>query len=196
MIPRSITVVLIMVLNGCASYDRLYFVEESHIGLKAKAAVDGTPGDVDFGYRRSIMTLIPKADAMKSDEEKQKGETARRLLREQLEQVTTEARTAAEAKAKTAGKSGLVSATFVEAEVQKARKDFMDSFHAARGEDPDCPGEILDRSEPLSVISSFNAEVAWFEASRVHTYFATGVAATRTACNPHAIKALVTLPNN
>ncbi len=122
MIPRSITVVLIMVLNGCASYDRLYFVEESHIGLKAKAAVDGTPGDVDFGYRRSIMTLIPKADAMKSDEEKQKGETARRLLREQLEQVTTEARTAAEAKAKTAGKSGLVSATFVEAEVQKSRR--------------------------------------------------------------------------
>ena len=117
MIPRSSTVVLIMVLNGCASYDRLYFAEESHIGLKAKAAVDGTPGDVDFGYRRSIMTLIPKADAMKSDEEKQKGETARRLLREQLEQVTTEARTAAEAKAKTAGKSGLVSATFVEAEV-------------------------------------------------------------------------------
>ncbi|HAP41291.1 MAG TPA: hypothetical protein DCQ94_16270, partial [Nitrospira sp.] len=62
--------------------------------------------------------------------------------------------------------------------------------------DPDCPAEDLDRSEPLSVISSFNAEVAWFEASRVHTYFATGVAATRMACRPQAIKALVTVPND
>ncbi|MBX3120833.1 MAG: hypothetical protein KIT49_11355 [Nitrospira sp.] len=187
---------LVTVLSGCSSHERLYFVEESHIGLKAKAAVDGTPGEVDFGYRRSIMTLIPKANAGKSDEEKKKIETDRQLLREKLEKVSAEARATAEANSQTSGKSELEKATFVEAEVRKAKKDFMDSFQAARGEDPDCPAEDLDRSEPLSVISSFNAEVAWFEASRVHTYFATGVAATRMACRPQAIKALVTVPND
>lgn len=195
MIPQLITVMLVMVLSGCSSHERLYFIEESHIGLKAKAAVDGTPGEVDFGYRRSIMTLIPKADAGKSDEEKTKLETERQQLRERLENVTAEARAAAEVKAQTDGKSGLDKATFVEEAVQKKRKDFLDSFYASRREDPDCPAEDLDRSELLSVISSFNAEVAWFEASRVHTYFATGVAATRTACRPQAIKALVTIPN-
>lgn len=196
MIPQLITMMLVTVLSGCSSHERLYFVEESHIGLKAKAAVDGTPGEVDFGYRRSIMTLIPKANAGKSDEEKKKIETDRQLLREKLEKVSAEARATAEANSQTSGKSELEKATFVEAEVRKAKKDFMDSFQAARGEDPDCPAEDLDRSEPLSVISSFNAEVAWFEASRVHTYFATGVAATRTACRPQAIKALVTVPND
>lgn len=196
MIPQLITMMLVTVLNGCSSHERLYFVEESHIGLKAKAAVDGTPGEVDFGYRRSIMTLIPKANAGRSDEEKKKIETDRQLLREKLEKVSAEARATAEANSQTSGKSELEKATFVEAEVRKAKKDFMDSFQAARGEDPDCPAEDLDRSEPLSVISSFNAEVAWFEASRVHTYFATGVAATRMACRPQAIKALVTVPND
>ena len=196
MIPQLITMMLVTVLSGCSSHERLYFVEESHIGLKAKAAVDGTPGEVDFGYRRSIMTLIPKANAGKSDEEKKKIETDRQLLREKLEKVSAEARATAEANSQTSGKSELEKATFVEAEVRKAKKDFMDSFQAARGEDPDCPAEDLDRSEPLSVISSFNAELAWFEASRVHTYFATGVAATRTACRPQAIKALVTVPND
>jgi hypothetical protein len=195
-IPQLITMMLVTVLSGCSSHERLYFVEESHIGLKAKAAVDGTPGEVDFGYRRSIMTLIPKANAGKSDEEKKKIETDRQLLREKLEKVSAEARATAEANSQTSGKSELEKATFVEAEVRKAKKDFMDSFQAARGEDPDCPAEDLDRSEPLSVISSFNAEVAWFEASRVHTYFATGVAATRMACRPQAIKALVTVPND
>lgn len=195
MIPQLITVVLVTVLGGCSSHDRLYFVEESHIGLKAKAGVDGTPGEVDFGYRRSIMTLIPKADAGKSDEEKANLEAERQKLRGQLEVAASETRSAAEAKAETAGKSGLEKATFVEVEVRKAWKEYMDSFQAARGEDPDCPAEDLDRSEPLSVISSFNAEVAWLEASRVHTYFSTGVAATRTACRPQAIKALVTVPN-
>ncbi len=196
MIPQLITMMLVTVLSGCSSHERLYFVEESHIGLKAKAAVDGTPGEVDFGYRRSIMTLIPKANAGRSDEEKKKIETDRQLLREKLEKVSAEARATAEANSQTSGKSELEKATFVEAELRKARKDFMDSFQAARGEDPDCPAEDLDRSEPLSVISSFNAEVAWFEASRVHTYFATGVAATRMACRPQAIKALVTVPND
>lgn len=196
MIPQLITMMLVTVLSGCSSHERLYFVEESHIGLKAKAAVDGTPGEVDFGYRRSIMTLIPKANAGRSDEEKKKIETDRQLLREKLEKVSAEARATAEANSQTSGKSELEKATFVEAEVRKAKKDFMDSFQAARGEDPDCPAEDLDRSEPLSVISSFNAEVAWFEASRVHTYFATGVAATRTACRHQAIKALVTVPND
>ena len=196
MIPQLITMMLVTVLSGCSSHERLYFVEESHIGLKAKAAVDGTPGEVDFGYRRSIMTLIPKANAGKSDEEKKKIETDRQLLREKLEKVSAEARATAEANSQTSGKSELEKATFVEAEVRKAKKDFMDSFQAARGEYPDCPAEDLDRSEPLSVISSFNAEVAWFEASRVHTYFATGVAATRMACRPQAIKALVTVPND
>lgn len=196
MIPQLITMMLVTVLSGCSSHERLYFVEESHIGLKAKAAVDGTPGEVDFGYRRSIMTLIPKANAGRSDEEKKKIETDRQLLREKLEKVSAEARATAEANSQTSGKSELEKATFVEAEVRKAKKDFMDSFQAARGEDPDCPAEDLDRSEPLSVISSFNAEVAWFEASRVHTYFATGVAATRMACRPQAIKALVTVPND
>lgn len=192
MIVQLLTMVLIAVLSGCSSHERLYFIEESHIGLKARAPIDGTPGEVDFGYRRSILTLIPKADATGDD----KVNTSRMELQEKLEKVTNSKRTEAEAKAHAENKSGVDAATFVEIEVLKARKDFMDSFHAARGEDSDCPGEVLDRSEPLSVISSFNAEVAWFEASRVHTYFATGVAATRTACRPQAIKALVTVPNN
>lgn len=192
MIVQLLTVALITLLSGCSSHERLYFIEESHIGLKARAQLDGTPGEVDFGYRRSILTLIPKADATGDD----KVNTSRMELQEKLEKVTNSKRTEAEAKAHAENKSGVDAATFVESEVRKARKDVLDSFHAARGEDSDCPGEVLDRSEPLSVISSFNAEVAWFEASRIHTYFATGVAATRTACRPQAIKALVTVPNN
>ncbi len=192
MIVQLLTMVLVTVLSGCSSHERLYFIEESHIGLKAKAAIDGTPGEVDFGYRRSILTLILKADAKGDDKVKM----SRMELQEKLEKVTNSKRTEAEVKARAENKSGIAAATYVESEVQKARKDFMDSFHAARGEDSECPGEVLDRSEPLSVISSFNAEVAWFEASRIHTYFATGVAATRTACRPQAIKALVTVPND
>lgn len=191
MIPQLITVMLVMVLSGCSSHDRLYFVEESHIGLKAKAGVDGTPGEVDFGYRRSIMTLIPKADAGGDDQAK----LERKELQGKLKEVTDNTKKVAAEKAHSEKKPGLEAATFIDGEIQKARKDVLDSFYASRGEDPDCPGEALDRSELLSVISSFNAEVAWFEASRVHTYFATGVAATRTACRPQAIKALVTIPN-
>lgn len=192
MIVQLLTMVLVTVISGCSSHERLYFIEESHIGLKARASIDGTPGEVDFGYRRSILTLIPKADAKGDDTVKM----SRMDLQEKLEKVINSKRIEAEVKARAENKSGIVAATYVESEVQKARKDFMDSFHAARGEDSECPGEVLDRSEPLSVISSFNAEVAWFEASRIHTYFATGVAATRTACRPQAIKALVTVPND
>jgi len=191
-IVQLLMMVFVTVFSGCSSHERLYFIEESHIGLKARAPIDGTPGEVDFGYRRSILTLIPKADAGEGD----KAKATRRELQDKLGEVTNSKRTEAESKARAENKSGIAAASFVESEVQKARKDFMDSFHAARGEDSDCPGEVLDRSEPLSVISSFNAEVAWFEASRIHTYFATGVAATRTACRPQAIKALVTVPNN
>lgn len=183
-----------LVLTGCPSYDRLYFVEQSHVGLKATAAADPTPADIDFGYRRSIVTLIPKADAEASTDATNTAKSEREQARKALEVAVASARQTAEAKAKQDGKLALETATAVESAAQHARKTFIDNYMAARGDDPSCPSDTLDRSEPLSVISSFNANVAWLEASKIHTYFATGVAAARTACNPLAIKALVTVP--
>lgn len=183
-----------VVLTGCPSYDRLYFVEQSHVGLKATVATDPTPGDIDFGYRRSIITLIPKADADTNAHATNDASSERKQMRMALEAAVSKARQSEEDQAKKDGKSQLETTIAIEAAAQEARKIFMDNYMAARGDDPACPSDTLDHSEPLSVISSFNANVAWFEASKIHTYFATGVAATRTACNPLAIKALVTTP--
>jgi hypothetical protein len=49
----------LFLLEGCASH--LFFVEESHLGLKAKFRADSTaPFDVDLGYRRGVIALLPK----------------------------------------------------------------------------------------------------------------------------------------
>lgn len=147
-----LSVLIALLLPGCGwinenFYDRLLFVEESHIGLKAKVGIDQTPGDVDFGYRRSVVALIPKANATAG--EKKAGEPKAT--------VTTDESTAQT--------------------------------------DPDCPPTQVDSKQPLSVISSFNADVRWFESTRVSTYFATGKAAEQTACDLQAIKALVSITN-
>ncbi|NOU08494.1 MAG: hypothetical protein HOO98_00530 [Nitrospira sp.] len=192
---RAFVALFTLTLTGCPSYDRLYFVEQSHVGLKATAAADPTPADIDFGYRRSIVTLIPKADAEANTDVMNTAKSEREQVRKALDAAVASARQIAEIKAKQDNKLALETATAVDTAAQEARKTFMDNYMAAKGDDPACPSDTLDRSEPLSVISSFNASVAWFEASKIHTYFATGVAATRTACNPLAIKALVTVPN-
>src|SRR5574341_1278974 len=135
---------MLLISAGCEwvnknFHDRLLFVEESHIGLKAKVGIDHTPGDIDFGYRRSVLALIPKADA------EHKGSNS-------------------------------------------AGSKPPDS--RAETVNKDCPPDQIDSKEPLSVISSFNADVRWFEATRIRTYFATGEAAAQTACDVHAIKDL------
>ena len=51
-----------LVLGGCSSH--LLFVEESHIGLKAKIAASQTsPYNLDLGYRRGMVALIPLQSA-------------------------------------------------------------------------------------------------------------------------------------
>jgi hypothetical protein len=181
-------VLLVTILPGCAwvnenFYDRLLFVEESHIGLKAKIGLDHTPGDVDFGYRRSVLALIPKADA--NDTGLKATEKAARI------------------KAKKEAEDHNMASEEAAAHIAKAAEDARNAFiaeanksrPAVLGDDPDCPAEEIDRREPLSVISSFSADVRWFEATRVRTYFATGIAAARTACDVRAIRALVSTPN-
>ena len=112
---------------GCSTFrDRLLFIEETHIGLIARVSPDETaPVDVDFGYRRSIVTLTPQmnVDVHKSTEDQAKD----------------------------------------------------------------------DNGQIMSVISAFTAKVRWFEATEIHTYFATGDAASRTGNSAAAIKALTTL---
>lgn len=171
---------------GCSSWakDRLLFVEESHIGLKAKVGPDHAPGDIDFGYRRSIVAVIPKADASAPSSE----------LKKSLDVVQKAARVKAERAALAEKKSEEETLALVSKAVQEATGKFIADVEAANGDSPGCPTTVLDRSEPLSVISSFTADVRWLEASRVHTYFASGIAATRTACDVHAIKALVAVP--
>jgi len=139
-----------LLLPGCAwinenFYDRLLFVEESHIGLKAKVGIDQTPGDIDFGYRRSMVALIPKANATSDGK--------RTNFKKPPEQSNDPEKT-------------------------------------------DCSSNLNDTNELLSVISSFNADVRWFESTRISTYFATGRAAEQTACDLHAIKALLATPND
>jgi hypothetical protein len=57
-----------LVLQGCKSH--LLFVEESHLALKAKFRADSaTPFDVDLGYRRGMIALIPMQ--LEGGEEKQ-----------------------------------------------------------------------------------------------------------------------------
>ncbi len=126
---RRILLVLFvsMTLYGCLPHDRLLFIEESHLGLIAKASPDATaPADIDFGYRRSIVTLTPQKKA----------------------------------------------------DVGKEREVPLD----------------YDYGELLSVISSFKAKVGWFSDTEIHTYFATGEAATKTGRQAEAIKALVAPP--
>lgn len=193
MIKYSLVGLILLSLSGCEwvnknFYDRLLFVEESHIGLKTKVALDHTPGDIDFGYRRSVVALIPKADA--SGDPNATADT-----RKTLEAVQNGARVKAEQEALAAHKSDQDTMIYVSTAIQEVTKRFILDLNVAKGGTPDCPADLLDRSEPLSVISSFNADVRWFEATRIHTYFATGIAATRTACDVRAIKALVTVPN-
>lgn len=178
---------LLTLLPGCTwlnenFYDRLLFVEESHIGLKAKIGLDHTPGDVDFGYRRSVLALIPKADA--NDKDLQAVVKAAKV---QAKKEAEEHNMESEAAADHIAKAGLEARNRFIAEANKTRPP-------VQNHDPDCPAEEIDRREPLSVISSFSADVRWFEATRVRTYFATGIAAARTACDIHAIKALVATP--
>lgn len=116
---------LLLAPIGCTTYfrDRMLFIEESHIGLVARASPDKTsPADVDFGYRRSFITLTPQVnvDLTKSAEEQRLG----------------------------------------------------------------------DNGEIMSAISAFTAKVRWLDATEIHTYFATGKAATNTASDVDAIKAL------
>lgn len=112
---------------GCSTFrDRLLFVEETHVGLVARVSPDETsPADVDFGYRRSIITLIPQTN--------------------------------------------------------------VDMTKSAQDQAIDDNGQIM------SVISAFTAKVRWFEATEIHTYFATGDAATNTGKDKEAIKGLTTV---
>ncbi len=47
-----------VLLSGCAN--RLLFVEESHLGLKAKVSANSpSPYEIDIGYRRGLFALVP-----------------------------------------------------------------------------------------------------------------------------------------
>jgi hypothetical protein len=96
-------------------------VEETHVGLIARVSPDETsPADVDFGYRRSVVTLTPQMN--------------------------------------------------------------VDMTKSAQDQAKDDNGQIM------SVISAFTAKVRWFEATEIHTYFATGEAANNTGKDKNAIK--------
>ncbi len=129
--------ILSLSINACATHDRLFFIEKTHFGLRAELEPESqTPGNVHFGYKRSIATLIPCINLkIVPDEEGNKKEYC---------------------------------------------------------------GSDNDQSEVdnniLSVISSFKTRVTWFEGTRVQTFFATGEAATHTAKDADAIKALVKFP--
>ena len=123
---KAAVLVMALAAGGCAiPHDRLLFLEESHVGLIVKVSPSdaAAPADIDFGYRRSILTLTPQKNA-------------------DLDQAATQP------------------------------KDY-------------------DYGEPLSVISAFRAKVGWFSNTEVHTYFATGSAATNTARDEEAIKQLM-----
>lgn len=61
---------LLFLTLGCSNPDRLFFFEQSHIGLIVKLSPESTaPADIDFGYRRSVVTLVPKANAEKKGEQ-------------------------------------------------------------------------------------------------------------------------------
>ena len=129
--------------QGCSNPERLFFFEQSHIGLIVKVSPESTaPADIDFGYRRSVLTLVPKANADANGEQK-------------------------DTNPQTENKSAL-------------------SPNSAN----EC-GELQNPNEPLSVISSFSADVGWFTAAKVNAYFATGEAACKTAKYSDQIRALV-----
>lgn len=122
-----------LMLSACA-HDRLFFVEKAHFGLRAELEPESeTPGNIHFGYKRSIMTLIPCQH------------------------------------------------------VDKENEDWM-------GNNVYCDQKNNNGNDILSVISSFNTRVTWFEGTRVKTFFATGKAADETAKDAGAIKALVKFP--
>ena len=123
---KTCVLAVALAAEGCAiPHDRLLFLEESHVGLIVKVSPSdaAAPADIDFGYRRSILTLTPQKNA-------------------DLDTSVVQP------------------------------KDY-------------------DYGEPLSVISAFRAKVGWFSNTEVHTYFATGRAATNTAGDEDAIKQLM-----
>lgn len=130
------TAVIVLLLSACtANHDRLYFVENTHLGLRAKLEPESqTPGDVNFGYKRSVATLIPCK------------------------------------------------------QLKVSQDHDGDEQHVCGGDDADADNNIM------SLMSSFNTRITWFEGTRITTFFATGEAATNTAKDPEAIKALATFP--
>lgn len=230
---HPLRVLMVLLLSGCGNIqDRLLFIEESHIGLIAKGGVNVTPADIDFGYRRSVVALIPKANAQAEDEAaitsvaeglaKVLAQSKSKAKEANLKDSTLlETWAKAEADASTLAEFGTfdtaedITKAYAKAEaltlvlerkpsateVQPLIHEIAAALTRAMAKiDPtslrsNCPQEVSDRREPLSVISSFSADVRWFEATRVRTYFATGKAATQTACDDKAIKALVAAPN-
>jgi hypothetical protein len=225
---RSPLILVVLLLSGCGTFNtHLLFVEESHIGLKAKGGPPtGATGSasIDFGYRRTVAAVIPKADA-KTDEESKVPSVA-----EKLAGTLSDARY----KAKDAGikkeltRAEAMAIILAEHATLDAAEDLISAWQSAedilsaltknasatppldplkasltaaekkvnepKDKEEQCKREFTDRHEPLSVISSFNSEVTWFSGTQVHTYFATGRAATQTACDVQAINALVSLP--
>ena len=61
----TILLVGLSLITACSlKHDRLLFIEQAHIGLIARVSPDETaPADIDFGYRRSILTLTPQINA-------------------------------------------------------------------------------------------------------------------------------------
>ena len=69
--PFVLIILTVLLCGGCTSH--LFFVEESHLAFKAQfRAQSAAPFNLDLGYRRGMIALIP----LQSDENQDKGKAS------------------------------------------------------------------------------------------------------------------------
>ena len=77
MIKYAVTVgsLALLVLTGCTSH--LIFVEEAHVGLKAKLEPNNpAPAQLSLGYRRGVVAVIPQQSSSSKGTQTAAGDAA------------------------------------------------------------------------------------------------------------------------
>lgn len=59
------TVLVLLPLAGCSTYEGMFFVEHTHLGVQIKVSpeTDAKPVDVNIGYDRGLFAVVPRTGA-------------------------------------------------------------------------------------------------------------------------------------
>lgn len=62
---RTALALLSLALAGCSTYEGMFFVEHTHLGVQVKVSpeTDAKPVDVNIGYDRGLLAVVPRTGA-------------------------------------------------------------------------------------------------------------------------------------